>query len=74
MKTYKNLSKQSDIKAYQLYLDAIKIQFANEEIYLFTHENSGEKIIAKMKTLAAAGKGLGTYIQFIGNDSAQKLE
>ncbi|MFT3795489.1 hypothetical protein [Flavobacterium sp.] len=73
MKAYKNLSKQSAVKAYQPYLDAIKIQFDDGTVYLFTHENSGEEIVSKMKALASEGQGLGSYIRSIGTETAQKL-
>lgn len=66
---------QSDIKAYQLYLDAIKIQFADGSIYLYTNDNTGAEIVGKMKILAAEGQGLETFIrESVGNDSAQQLE
>lgn len=74
MKTYKNISGNADVKSYQLYLDAIKIRFADGSIYLFTHENSGEENVTRLKALAIEGKGLSTYIRDIGTASAQKLE
>jgi len=74
MKTYKNLNGNSDVKAYQIYGDAIKIRFSDDAVYLYTDEKTGKEAIAKMKLLAVEGTGLSTYIQEnISKDSAEKL-
>ena len=75
MKPYENHSGQSSVKAYQLYLDAIKIQFTDESVYLFTNENCGIKQITQLKILAKNGDGLENYIrqnQLL--DKADRLE
>lgn len=62
MKTYKNTSRNSQVKAFQIYKDAIKIQFADGTIYLYTHEKSGKRAVETMKILASEHNGLGTFI------------
>lgn len=75
MKTYKNTSGKSQVEAFQIYKDAIKIQFTNGTVYLYTHEKSGKHAVETMKILALEHKGLGSYINentYIKN--AEKLE
>ena len=61
MKRYKNISGNSGVTAYEVNEDNISIQF-NDAVYLYTYASAGKKTIEKMKKLAAAGKGLSTYI------------
>lgn len=63
MKPYQNQTGKSSIKAYQLYLDAIKIRFANGSVYLFTNENCGADNIAEIKRYAQLGDGLQRFIK-----------
>jgi len=59
---YKNLSGKSTVVSYALAKDQIKVSFTNQLKYVYSNQVTGMANIAKMKTLAAAGKGLGTFI------------
>ena len=62
-KTYKNLSGKSTVKRYEIAKDALKIIFTNGTMYRYTNQSASPENIAKMKELAHAGKGLGTFIE-----------
>lgn len=59
---YKNLSKDSIVTRYEIRKDRMTICFKNNSVYLYTNQTVTPENIAKMKTLATAGKGLGTFI------------
>ena len=61
-KRYKNLSGQSKVAAYEIVKDAMTIRFADSSVYRYTNQSADPANISKMKSLAIAGKGLGTYI------------
>lgn len=60
---YKNLGGASKVVRYQTTKDVVTVQFSNNSVYNYSNQSAGEDNIAKMKTLAAAGKGLGTFIE-----------
>ena len=62
MTEYKNLSGESGILAYEIGDDFIRVQFQDEEIYVYTEESTGQEHIEEMKRLAQKGRGLNTYI------------
>jgi hypothetical protein len=63
MKTYKNLSGNSGVVAYEIGRTFIKIKFEGESgIYTFDYKRPGKQQVETMKTLAAKGEGLSTYI------------
>jgi hypothetical protein len=62
MQRYGNLSRGSGVVAYAIRPDAIEVKFQDGWIYLYTHASAGAANIETMKTLAAAGKGLSTFI------------
>lgn len=63
MQRYQNKSGDSGVAYYEIGEDYITIQFeGNSSAYTYNEELNGKKHIDKMKTLAQAGKGLGTYI------------
>ncbi|HMI08647.1 MAG TPA: hypothetical protein VK528_13945 [Flavobacterium sp.] len=75
MKTYKNLSGNSGIKAYELLDDGLKIQFVDDSVYLYNVAFNGENVIKIMKALARKGIGLTTYInQEVRENFAAKLQ
>jgi hypothetical protein len=75
MKSYQNLNGNSGIKAYELLPDGIKIQFADDSIYLYNYEFNGQRAIKIMKALAKKGIGLTTYInQEIRENFAEKIQ
>ena len=59
---YKNLSKQSTVSRYEIRKDMVTVKFTDGSCYLYTNQTATPENISKMKTLAAAGKGLGTFI------------
>ncbi|HYG53199.1 MAG TPA: hypothetical protein VD905_20005 [Flavobacteriales bacterium] len=62
MKKYKNTSCNSGILAYETGRDFILVQFTDGEKYRYSYKIPGKKHVDEMKKLAAAGKGLATYI------------
>ena len=59
---YKNLSGDSKVARYEIRKDAMTIRFTDHTVYRYTNQTADPANISKMKTLAAAGKGLGTFI------------
>lgn len=60
---YKNLSGDSKVSRYVITKDTVTIRFADNSVYVYTNQSADPVNIAKMKTLAQAGKGLGTFIE-----------
>ncbi|MCM2304687.1 MAG: hypothetical protein NDJ72_08290 [Elusimicrobia bacterium] len=60
---YKNLSGDSKVVRYESTKDVMTVQFADNSVYNYSNQSAGPANIVKMKTLAAAGKGLGTFIE-----------
>ena len=61
-KRYKNLSGHSKVASYEIVKDAMTIRFADASVYRYTNQSADPANISKMKELAIAGKGLGTFI------------
>jgi hypothetical protein len=59
---YKNLSGISGVVAYEIAQDSITVEFEDGGTYLYTYQSTGSSSIEQMKTLAAAGRGLSTFI------------
>lgn len=74
MKPYKNLSGDSIVKSFQIYGDGIKLQLSDGSTYVFLYEKSGQEVVEKMKSLAAQGKGLGTFVGSGILASGEKLQ
>jgi hypothetical protein len=62
MKRYKNLGGKSSVASYELAKDYIKVSFVNRELFRYSNQSAGAANVRQMKTLAEAGKGLGTFI------------
>ena len=62
MLRYKNLSGNSTVLRYQCTKDTMTIGFSDFSVYKFTNQSTSPETIGKMKVLAQAGKGLGTFI------------
>jgi len=60
---YKNLSGDSKVARYEIAKDALTIRFTDNSVYIYTNQSADPVNISKMKTLAAAGKGLGTFVE-----------
>ena len=61
-KKYKNLSGKSKVARYEIAKDGMTIRFADATVYRYTNQSADPANISKMKELALAGKGLGTFI------------
>ena len=74
MKTYKNLSGDSGVVAYEIGKTFIRVKFAGESgIYTYDHKRPGKDPVEKMKALALKGKGLSTFIsQHVGTNYSSK--
>jgi len=62
MHLYKNLSKDSTVTRYHIAKDALTIRFTDDSVYIYSNQSATPVAISKMKILAEAGKGLGTFI------------
>jgi hypothetical protein len=60
---YKNLGGASKVSHYEILKDIVTIRFTDNSSYNYSNQSAGVANIAKMKTLAAAGKGLGAFIE-----------
>jgi hypothetical protein len=59
---YKNLSGKSTVAKFELKKDGITVRFTDHTVYRYTNQSADPETISKMKELAVAGKGLGTFI------------
>ena len=62
MERYKNLSGNSSVAEYKIVKDSVTIRFATHSVYIYSNQSAGMDNVSKMKALAVAGKGLGTFI------------
>lgn len=68
MKRYKNLAGDAGVTAYDIGGDSIDVQFGDEWVYKYTYESAGRSNVEHMKKLAAAGRGLSTFISTVVKD------
>lgn len=59
---YKNLGGASSVVRYEALKDSIIVEFKDRTSYRYTNQSATPEHVAKMKTLAVSGKGLGTLI------------
>jgi hypothetical protein len=59
---YLNRSGDSGVTHYAIGPDYIRVRFVGGRIYRYSHAGAGREHVDHMKRLAAAGRGLGTYI------------
>jgi hypothetical protein len=62
MQPYLNLSGRSGVSHYEIGYDSIIVQFSDGAQYLYDHRSTGKYNIDWMKTLAANGVGLNSFI------------
>lgn len=63
MKKYANIHGNSGVTAYWPTEDAIRITFRDDDrIYVYSSPLTGKHHVEVMKSLAASGRGLATYI------------
>jgi hypothetical protein len=59
---YRNLSGDSGVTYYAIGPDFIAVQFQDPNVYIYDDSRPGPAHVDRMKALAAAGRGLGSYI------------
>ena len=59
---YKNVNGKSDVARYAIAKDSITVRFTCHSVYRYSNQSAGPENVGKMKSLALAGKGLGTFI------------
>ena len=63
MRKYANLHGNSGVSEFLPAEDSITIQFRDDDkLYVYSHAITGKQHVDLMKSLAAAGRGLSTYI------------
>lgn len=62
MERYLNLGRDSGVALYEFGATSITVQFNDGASYLYTNESAGIEMIAEMKKLAIAGRGLNSFI------------
>ena len=62
MERYSNLGGDSGVVAYEIGNNSITVEFSDGKRYLYTYQSAGSDNIEQMKALAAAGRGLNSFI------------
>lgn len=62
MQTYANLGGNSDVRAYEIFDDGIRVRFGDGSVYVYTDASAGAYNIECMKACAERGYGLNGYI------------
>lgn len=74
MKRYANLSGDSGVVAYAIAPGQITVRFRGGDTYVYDASAPGAAAVAEMQRLAAAGRGLSSYIsQHVRQNYAHKL-
>lgn len=59
---YSNLGGDSEVVAYEVGPDSIRVQFSDGAVYLYTNASAGSSNVGHMKRLARSGRGLNAFI------------
>lgn len=62
MSNYMNIGGGSGVTAYDLGIDSISVYFSDGSAYLYNYMSTGTRDVEHMKSLAAAGQGLNSFI------------
>jgi hypothetical protein len=74
MHRYRNLDGSSGVAAYEIEPEAITLRFRGGATYRYTYAATGRSEVEAMKALAAAGRGLSTFVsREVGKRYARKL-
>lgn len=74
MQRYANRSGDSGVVGYELGPDWILVRFAEGSVYRYDARHPGADVVAEMRRLAMAGRGLSGYIsRVVQKDFARKL-
>ena len=72
---YGNSGNRAGIESYALLARGIAVRFGNGSVLLYDRDCPGAQHVEKMKELARAGGGLGTYIsRHVGRRYASRLD
>jgi hypothetical protein len=72
MESYKNLSGNSGVEAFELSDDALIVRFRGGATYLYDYSVTGRAVVEQMKRLATEGQGLSTYISRVVNGKSAR--
>ena len=62
MERYRDVDGDSNVAAYEIGPDFIRVQFRDGSIYLYTYASAGSRNIERMRQLARNGDGLNAFI------------
>lgn len=62
MQNYKNLGGDSNVAAFEMGINSIKVKFKDGSVYLYNTGSAGFSRIEEMKKIALEGRGLNSYI------------
>lgn len=62
MQPYRHPNGNTGVIAYRITARTITVRFAGGDIYVYSYVSAGRERVEEMKRLAAAGRGLATYI------------
>jgi hypothetical protein len=62
MRRYGDTDGNCSVRAFELSVDSITVEFSDGTVYLYNHSSAGIANIQQMKQLALNGKGLDNYI------------
>src|SRR5690606_15117584 len=72
---YGNRDNRSGIQAYALLARGIAIRFVDGAVLLYDRDCPGQQHVDRMKELARAGRGLGTYLgRHVGRRYASRID
>lgn len=74
MQPYINASGKSNIDAYEIGPDNIKVRFADGTTYTYDYDSTGEDNVDEMKRLAESGSGLNGFINKFAKESYADTE
>ncbi|WP_276134708.1 hypothetical protein [Polluticoccus soli] len=75
MQRYAAVSGDAGVVGYEILEDAVILEFRDGSQYLYSYARPGMEHVEQMKVLAAAGKGLTTYVnQHIREDYDKRLK
>ena len=74
MQPYQNNSGRSNIDAFEIGPDFVKVAFSNGKTYTYTYNSVGQEVVDQMKTLASSGSGLNGFINQYAKESYEDYE
>ena len=62
MQRYGDVDRDSGVRSFEIGSDFIRVEFYDNDVYLYTYRSAGRNRIEQMKRRALAGDGLNAYI------------